>query len=202
MRLPCPAAAVRSIPTTSRTERTWADYRTLFEANATTIVQPELLAALAQAMEVSNVNLPAGHFSRQNREYLVEAGPFLKSADEVANLLVGLHQGKPVFSLPGNPVSTMITFEEFVRPALLKMMGHSGTVPSALLARDIPAALARLKQQLASRGKEECAGTPSGDDDAEKPVGLALRAYPLIEMLSAAAEQDADVMWQAGEPPL
>ena len=30
----------------------------------------------------------------------------------------------PVFSLPGNPVSTMITFEEFVRPALLKMQGH------------------------------------------------------------------------------
>lgn len=30
----------------------------------------------------------------------------------------------PVFSLPGNPVSTMITFEEFVRPALLKMLGQ------------------------------------------------------------------------------
>ncbi|MCD6525411.1 MAG: molybdopterin molybdotransferase MoeA [Desulfuromonas sp.] len=30
---------------------------------------------------------------------------------------------KPVFSLPGNPVSTMITFEELVKPALLKMMG-------------------------------------------------------------------------------
>lgn len=30
----------------------------------------------------------------------------------------------PVFALPGNPVSTMVTFEEFVRPALLKMMGH------------------------------------------------------------------------------
>ena len=42
------------------------------------------LAALTKAIEVSNVNLPAGHFSRQNREYLVEAGPFLKSADEVA----------------------------------------------------------------------------------------------------------------------
>jgi multidrug efflux pump subunit AcrB len=27
----------------------------------------------------------------------VEAGPFLKSADEVANLMVGLHQGKPVY---------------------------------------------------------------------------------------------------------
>ncbi len=55
------------------------------------------LAALAQAIEVSNVNLPAGHFSRQNREYEVTAGPFLKSADEVANLMVGVHQGKPVY---------------------------------------------------------------------------------------------------------
>ena len=30
----------------------------------------------------------------------------------------------PMFGLPGNPVSCMISFEEFVRPALLKMMGH------------------------------------------------------------------------------
>ena len=36
----------------------------------------------------------------------------------------GMMGGTPVFSLPGNPVPTMITFEEFVRPALLKMMGH------------------------------------------------------------------------------
>ena len=36
----------------------------------------------------------------------------------------GLKQDKPVFSLPGNPVSSMIGFEELVRPALLKMMGY------------------------------------------------------------------------------
>jgi len=36
----------------------------------------------------------------------------------------GTHLGKLVFSLPGNPVSAMITFEELVRPALLKLMGH------------------------------------------------------------------------------
>jgi molybdopterin molybdotransferase len=35
---------------------------------------------------------------------------------------------KPIFSLPGNPVSTMITFEEFVKPALLKMMGHTSVL--------------------------------------------------------------------------
>ncbi len=36
----------------------------------------------------------------------------------------GLKGTTPVFSLPGNPVSSMITFEQFVRPALLRMMGH------------------------------------------------------------------------------
>lgn len=33
--------------------------------------------------------------------------------------------GTLVFGLPGNPVSTAVTFEQFVRPALLKMMGHA-----------------------------------------------------------------------------
>jgi molybdopterin molybdotransferase len=32
--------------------------------------------------------------------------------------------GPLVFGLPGNPVSAMVTFEQFVRPALLKMTGH------------------------------------------------------------------------------
>jgi molybdopterin molybdotransferase len=36
----------------------------------------------------------------------------------------GTIDGKLVFGLPGNPVSSMVAFEEFVRPALLKMMGH------------------------------------------------------------------------------
>ncbi len=32
--------------------------------------------------------------------------------------------GTPFFGLPGNPVSVMVAFEQFARPALLKMMGH------------------------------------------------------------------------------
>jgi molybdenum cofactor synthesis domain-containing protein len=31
----------------------------------------------------------------------------------------------PVFGLPGNPVSSMVSFELFARPALRKMMGHA-----------------------------------------------------------------------------
>ena len=41
----------------------------------------------------------------------------------------------PIFSLPGNPVSTMITFEELVRPALLKMMGHRTLLKPVFKAR-------------------------------------------------------------------
>jgi len=40
--------------------------------------------------------------------------------------------GKPVFALPGNPVSTMVTFELFVRPSLLKFMGHRRVLRSTI----------------------------------------------------------------------
>lgn len=38
---------------------------------------------------------------------------------------VGGLGGIPWFGLPGNPVSTLVTFELFVRPALLRMAGHA-----------------------------------------------------------------------------
>jgi molybdopterin molybdotransferase len=38
-------------------------------------------------------------------------------------LAFGKIQGKLAFGLPGNPVSSMVTFEQLVRPALLKMSG-------------------------------------------------------------------------------
>ncbi len=37
----------------------------------------------------------------------------------------GLLDGKPWIGLPGNPVSTMVTFELFARPAIHKMRGHT-----------------------------------------------------------------------------
>lgn len=37
----------------------------------------------------------------------------------------GLVGGTPVFALPGFPVSSLVSFELFVRPALLRMAGHS-----------------------------------------------------------------------------
>ena len=37
----------------------------------------------------------------------------------------GIADGKPIFGLPGNPVSSLVVFELFVRPALLKMAGRT-----------------------------------------------------------------------------
>jgi len=41
-----------------------------------------------------------------------------------APLGFGLLAGKPWIGLPGNPVSTMVTFELFVRPVIRRLLGH------------------------------------------------------------------------------
>jgi molybdopterin molybdotransferase len=46
----------------------------------------------------------------------------------------GTAAGRPIFGLPGNPVSAMVTFELFVRPALRKMGGHTQLHRSEILA--------------------------------------------------------------------
>ncbi|MDQ4091174.1 MAG: molybdopterin molybdotransferase MoeA [Actinomycetota bacterium] len=41
-------------------------------------------------------------------------------------LAFGTVRGTPVFGLPGNPVSSLVSFELFARPALRQMTGHRG----------------------------------------------------------------------------
>jgi len=80
---------------------------------------------------------------------------------------------------------------------LLKMMGHSGTVPSAILAQDIPAALTRLKAAVAAQPDTPLPApepTPS-DTEAEPKVSLRQRAFPLIDLLTRADKRGCDVMW-------
>jgi molybdopterin molybdotransferase len=47
----------------------------------------------------------------------------------------GTIQGTPTFGLPGNPVSSMVSYEIFVRPALLHMMGHARIYRTIVTAR-------------------------------------------------------------------
>lgn len=55
-------------------------------------------------------------------------------------LFFGLYRNQrerdvPVFGLPGNPVSTMVTFLQFVRPAIQTMQGRTDNEPTRLPAR-------------------------------------------------------------------
>lgn len=50
-------------------------------------------------------------------------------------LTFGLLGGRPFWGLPGNPVSAMVTFEVFLRPAMRKMMGHRNLEAPRILAR-------------------------------------------------------------------
>jgi molybdopterin molybdotransferase len=85
-----------------------------------------------------------------------------------------------VFSLPGNPVSTIITFEEFVRPALLRMMGHRHVLRPTVratfqdeIARK-PGRVSFLRVRLERRGEELLAWSAGNQDTGI--VGTMLRA--------------------------
>jgi hypothetical protein len=94
------------------------------------------------------------------------------------------------------PAYADITMFGEVAMRLLKMMGHSGTVPSALLAEDVPMALERLKAAI---DEEKKFHEPVEVNEDEPPVSLPHRALPLIDLLKAAANANCNVMWVSNE---
>lgn len=101
-----------------------------------------LLEKLEQAAEadciVSSGGVSVGDFDFV-KDVLKELGSrmiFWKVAMKPGKpLAFGVIGGKPAFGLPGNPVSSMVAFEQFVRPALFKMSGRAGIERAALSAR-------------------------------------------------------------------
>lgn len=89
-----------------------------------------------------------------------------------------------------------LTMTRDVAVQLLKAMGHSGTVPGAILPEDIPAALAKLKGSVEGSPKSGTARAKDPGDDDEVPVSLRQRAFPLIDLLSRAAERGAEILWK------
>ncbi|GAA0683350.1 DUF1840 domain-containing protein [Marinobacterium maritimum] len=86
-----------------------------------------------------------------------------------------------------------ITMFGDVALTLLKMMGHSATVPGAILAADVPEALQKLTLAVEA---EDTSPPVEEDDENDSPVSLSNRALPLIELLTAASKAGANVMWE------
>jgi len=61
-------------------------------------------------------------------------------------LASGRYGGVPYLGLPGNPVSAMVSFERFARPAILKLGGHQNL--------ERPRILATLQDEIFSDGRE------------------------------------------------
>ncbi len=92
----------------------------------------------------------------------------------------GSIEGIPYFGLPGNPVSTFVSFEVFIRPALLKMMGRRDIFRPeiwAVLDQDVTGP--REKLQFArvrvrrEHGQWRAAGTGSSASNLLSTVGRA-----------------------------
>lgn len=97
------------------------------------------------------------------------------------------------------PAYADITMFGDIAVRLLKMMGHSGSVPSALLADAVHDARLRLEAALKAEAQStETSKAEQRGDDEEPAVSLTHRALPLIELLKAAEKDPCDVMWHSG----
>ena len=91
------------------------------------------------------------------------------------------------------PAYADITMFGDVAIQLLKLMGHSAKVPSALLAEDVADALEKLEVSINHQQSEQVVTSSSQDD--EPVITLTKRALPLIELLRAAENAKCNVMW-------
>jgi len=109
---------------------------------------PAFHAALADRLSEVDLVLTSGGVSAGAYEVVKEAlsgqgVEFLKVAMQPGGPQgAGRFAGTPVVALPGNPVSALVSFEVFVRPALRRAMGH------AVVTR--PIVRARLAESLRS----------------------------------------------------
>jgi molybdopterin molybdotransferase len=106
----------------------------------------------------------------------------------------GVRENTLVFGLPGNPVSSLVGFELFVRPAVLALQGYSDPLP-----RFEPGRLAAAVKRIGARDQLVRARTRGGDQGE-------LLLEPLTgqesHMIARAAAADALVLLPRGEGEL
>ena len=106
----------------------------------------------------------------------------------------GVRGSTLVFGLPGNPVSSLVGFELFVRPAVLALQGHSDPLP-----RFQPGRLAAALKRNPARDQLVRARARAGD---ERWVELEPLSGQESHMIARAAGADALVLVPRGEGEL
>ncbi|MGH8657500.1 MAG: molybdopterin molybdotransferase MoeA [Gammaproteobacteria bacterium] len=98
--------------------------------------------ALGQAAQIADAVISSGGVSVGEADHVTDA---LGALGRVSFWKVAMKPGRPLafgkvggavfWGLPGNPVSVMVTFYQFVQPALRRMMGESDISPLTIKAR-------------------------------------------------------------------
>ncbi len=99
--------------------------------------RPELIReTFERASEIADVVLTSGGVSVGDADFVSEV---LHEIGDIAFWKLAMRPGRPLacgkigdaifFGLPGNPVAVMVTFYEFVQPALKRLMGCENTQP-------------------------------------------------------------------------
>lgn len=93
--------------------------------------------------------------------------------------------------------SASVTMFDADAMLMIKMLGHTGTIPGAFGSDDIKAALTALNVALEARDnvKNEQADANSYDDEEERPVRMSTKAYPLIQLLESSLKKGESVIW-------
>lgn len=159
--------------------------------------------AAIEAAASADVLITSGGVSVGDHDYVGHALKAL-SGDAFSFWKVAIKPGKPLsfghigrcaaFGLPGNPISALVTFELFVKPALLRMMGHAAVLPRAIdgvLAGELPK----------GGGRETYARVRAWRDE-EGRLMVDPRRSQSSGALSSLAGADALVQIPVGQPAL
>lgn len=102
-----------------------------------------------------------------------------------------------------SPAGASVSMFQKDASALIRLMGHSGTIPSAIRGEDVATYLQHLETALAAQAAEAQPDPDTRENHQEKDhVSINVRAYPLLQLLKAAAEQHKMVMWEFEHPVL
>lgn len=174
-------------------------------------VQPDNVAALRQCMEkagAADVVVSSGGVSVGDADFIRQV---LNEKGEVNLWKIAMKPGRPLtfatldtgavyFGLPGNPVSGMVTFHQFVLPALRKMLGQSRVIKwkqKATLTSTLKKLAGRVDFQRGiltehEDGSWEVESTGSQDSHVLTSMQRA-NCYIVLDMASTGVESGSEV---------
>ena len=105
-----------------------------------------------------------------------------------------------LITFKSNAAADVLMYKMHAKP-LLDLLGKD-VDQGIITAEEMPEAVARLEEEVALSkrpppGQANDGNAPEADEDLEsgKKVSFAARAFPLLEMMRAAKEENTFVMW-------